>query len=215
MNAATDIEAAECSIAVFEDARSAFDDYNRWCDKAFQGMHNEHGVEARRRVSQLIWGLRQIKLLLSEAAALRVISHPPMPFISGEAAPDKWFDLMKTPEVVNAAHRELALTEPLQFFTEAFYCFAARTRFIIRQLPKLENFEATGVRNVRNHLLEHPEGKSSGVLITSFGYGGRNGPVVKGLRYDHQVDLWPDPGLFVNAVEFAESLKNRLVLALS
>lgn len=214
MNTASDIEAAKYSIAAFEDARSALDDYYRWCDKAFQGIHNEHGIEVRRRVTQLTWILQQIETVLAKAAALRVVSHPLMPFTSDEAAPGRWFDLMKTPEVVDAIHQHLALTEPLEFFTEAFYWFAGRTRSVIRLLPKLENFEAAGIRNVRNHLLEHPEGKSSGVLITSFGYGGPNGPVVKAMRYDHQVGLWPDPGLFVNAVEFTENLKTRLILAL-
>ena len=51
----------------------------------------------------------------------------------------------------------------METLVEAFYYFAFRLRQVIQQLPDLNNFECKGVRNVRNKLLEHPEGADSGV----------------------------------------------------
>ncbi len=197
-------------IAALEDARSALDEHYRWCDRACGGAHNEPGVEARKRVGQLIWLLREIEKLVTEAAALSEIWQAPGRAIAAEGAdPESWFERMKMPEVEAALRKQATLHEPLEVLTEAFYWLAARTRSVVRQLPGLEKFEAEGVRNVRNHLLEHPEGKSSRVLVTSFASGGPQGPVVKGVRYDHHANVWPDKGLFVNAAEFAANLKAR------
>lgn len=211
-----ELTVARTCIAAFEDTRVVLDQHYRWSDKTFSGAYNDHGVEARKRLGQLIWTLREIERLLAEAASLRAMSHPPTPIVSGdEAALAEWHERMQTPGVKEAMRKLNALLEPLEALTETFYWIAFRTRSVIRLLPSLGNFEAEGVRNVRNHLLEHPEGKASGVLITSFAFGGSEGPVVKGMRYDHQTVLWPDAGLFVNAAEFAARLKDRVVLALS
>jgi hypothetical protein len=47
--------AVQGCIAALEDTRSALDQHYRWCDALFNGAHNEHGVEARKRVGTLLW----------------------------------------------------------------------------------------------------------------------------------------------------------------
>jgi hypothetical protein len=51
----------------------------------------------------------------------------------------------------------------LKLLAEAFYYFAARLIKILQHFPHLKNFDPLGVRNVRNHLIEHPDKASSGV----------------------------------------------------
>jgi hypothetical protein len=110
---------------------------------------------------------------------------------------------------VESDDERCARTE-LKILTEGFYYCAARARAIARNsrapLPGLGSFECTGVRDVRNKLLEHPEGSDSGVLVVSFGRGGTDGPVIKPLRQLSQVNVFPDAGLFRNAEQFRVNL---------
>jgi hypothetical protein len=99
---------------------------------------------------------------------------------------------------------------------ESFYYFAFRARQIVRDLPGLGAFECSGVRDVRNHLVEHPDKKNhSGVLMNSFGCGMPRGPVIKAVRLSHQVGKNPDAGLYVNALEFAHNLSKTIERYLS
>ena len=93
--------------------------------------------------------------------------------------------------------------------TEAFYYFAFRFREVVRRVPGFSKFEAVGIRDVRNHLIEHPE-KTSKVLDGSFKHGGVEGPVLKPIRSEAQKDVWLDRGLFVNAAEMRDQLEGRL-----
>lgn len=104
-----------------------------------------------------------------------------------------------------------------ELYTEAFYYFAFRVYCIAREglVPGLTAFRCDGVRDVRNHLIEHPDGRSSLVAIQGFGGGGDSGPVLKPGRYEHQVGLWEDRGLFVNAREFKEGLEKSLMTAIA
>jgi hypothetical protein len=45
----------------------------------------------------------------------------------------------------------------IKLSTEAFYYFAARFIKILKCFTQFKNFDAPGVRNVRNRLLEHSE----------------------------------------------------------
>lgn len=102
----------------------------------------------------------------------------------------------------------------LQILTKSFYyCAIARNKKF--PLPGLRSFECTGVRDVRNMLLEHPEGSDSQVFIVSFGYGGSCGPVIKPIRRVGQENVFPDAGLFQNATEFRENLDHLLSQALA
>ena len=74
--------------------------------------------------------------------------------------------------------------------------------------PGLKGFEAPGVRDVRNQLLEHPEGKNSTVIENGRSYSLTDGPIVKGTD---KVEIFPDRGLYVNAEEFRAELVQRLL----
>jgi hypothetical protein len=106
----------------------------------------------------------------------------------------------------------------LQLLTEAFYYFASRVRTILKHhlkpIPGLTKFECVGVRNTRNHLIEHAEGKDSQIFIRSFAWGGQQGPVLKAVRYGGQEGIFRDKGLYENAEEFRSNLEKLLHAAL-
>lgn len=118
-----------------------------------------------------------------------------------------WQEALTLPESKNRAAEAAATVADLELFCESFYWIAGRARVGIRQLPGLQSFEAKGIRNVRNKLLEYPEGSDSGVLFGGFSIGGSQGPVVKAVRLETQKDLWVDAGLYVNVSEFFENLR--------
>ena len=100
-----------------------------------------------------------------------------------------------------------ALNFELKLSTEAFYYFAARFIKVLNCFPELKHFEAPGVRNVRNHLIEHP-----GVTDQSWGYSANTGPALKsiGPRPPGKENVPLDAGLFVNAAELRDLLERRL-----
>ena len=99
----------------------------------------------------------------------------------------------------------------LWMFVECFYYISFRTRTLLRSVPGLASFDCPGIRDVRNHLIEHPEGKSSGVLENSFSWGRSYGPVIKSRRRDTMVFM--DKGLYVNYLEFQDLLCEKLLKA--
>lgn len=100
----------------------------------------------------------------------------------------------------------------IEMFTESFYSLAGRMRTALRSgsLPGLQSFECEGARNVRNKLLEHPEGKDSRVFGQSFGIGGEEGPILKVEREDDQEAIFPDAGLWANAKEIRDEFGSLL-----
>ena len=88
----------------------------------------------------------------------------------------------------------------LRLSTEAFYYFAARFIKILKCFPKLKTFDAPGIRNVRNHLIEHPD-----VTQQDWGYSARTGPALKSTtpRHPGKKHVPLDAGLFVNALSRA------------
>jgi hypothetical protein len=111
------------------------------------------------------------------------------------------------------------LSFEIEAWTESFYYLAGTMRTVLphssKPLPGLHSFECEGARNVRNHLLEHAEGKSSRVLMQSFGYGGEAAPTIKVEREEGQENIFPDAGLWANAEEIRENLEVRLDNVLS
>lgn len=167
----------------FREAVLLFDRYYRWQDRTHPIFPRDRAMEARRRLLQLDWILCKVRETEAQIATHCVPTDTDIQLF-------------------------LQLSEELQFFTESFYYFGWRTREIVKSLPGLASFEAIGLRDVRNHLLEHPE-KQSKVFIESFSYGGAAGPTLKGPRYADQVEVFPDPGLYVNAREFVENFVQR------
>ena len=161
-----------------------FDSYQRWQARVYDSFPQHRALEARRRLVQLEWILEKVR----ETEVRRTrgeggVAHNPM--------------------------LGMDILEEVRFFTESFYYFGWRAREILRSLPGLGSVDGLGLRNVRNHLLEHPE-KQSKVFVESFIAGGPEGPVLKGLRLSHQADLFPDSGLYVNAAEFFLNVTSKL-----
>jgi len=109
----------------------------------------------------------------------------------------------------NPEDRERDRWTEMHTYTEAFYWIAFRLQEVMNQLGL--SFKAIGVRDVRNHLIEHPEGKASGVIF-GVGIGLRSdvGPVIKAVRRGLQDAKWIDAGLKPNAEEYAHKLERVL-----
>ena len=108
-------------------------------------------------------------------------------------------------------------TDPLfqmTLLTDSFYFIAFRFLDLVnspdKPLPGLHGLEARGVRDVRNHLLAHPEGRRSRVFTRSWGFDGSRGPVMKPFRSDDEPAVYADAGLFINAFELAAAVCKRL-----
>ena len=109
----------------------------------------------------------------------------------------------------------------VRLLTESFYYLAFRFRQILKvpnkltgnyALPLLKSFEASGVRDVRNHLVEHPEGPSSQRFSQDHSLGGASGPQ---LKLDAGATGYPDAGLFANAADFKRELEKSLSAAVT
>ena len=116
----------------------------------------------------------------------------------------------------NDALRPFTDADEVRIFLEGFYYNASRVRDLFRDsqgLPGLKGFEAAGVRDVRNHLVEHPTRKM-GVRIMSIALGGPVGPQLKPVRRSGDPPGTFDAGLHVNAREFCAALETTLTAAL-
>jgi hypothetical protein len=112
---------------------------------------------------------------------------------------------------------EDAIVLEMRVLTEAFYYKAFRVRSVIRMLPSpaLRGFECQAVRDVRNHLLEHPEGRASGAITGGFGFGGSVGPAVKHGRPMRIPAVFADSGLYTNADQYRHTLEGALEAAVA
>jgi hypothetical protein len=144
-------------------------------------------------------------------------------FRSGDMTAEKYEEFLrdataKSPEQLRA---EVRAWEEVVLFTEAFYFFAWRLvevptgsgAFAFDGFSKLE---ARGIRIVRNHLLQHPEkykkNFQQSLVVTS------NGPVLKTMTVVVRSDTGKvepeaesvDRGLFVNALELHDEIKERI-----
>ena len=81
---------------------------------------------------------------------------------------------------------------------------------IAESLPKFNSFKLASIRKIRNHLIEHPEGKASGITHDSFSYSLNEGPYVKGLRIGDKTKHM-DRGFKINVEEFISTLKKILL----
>lgn len=95
-----------------------------------------------------------------------------------------------------AAHGDIL--QELSFYTEAFYWFAWRTRQACARADGLSDFSCDGVRDVRNHLIEHPEKHVDGLSQAGVFGIGPGGPMIKHPAIDK--------GLFGNAEQFYQNL---------
>ena len=177
-------------------------------------IHSMLGCEAYER-------LEQLQILLSRVTAIQhhVLSVSPL---SGSF-------LLLPIEIPSTASNfvdsGIAIRDAffhVRLYTESFYYLAFRFRQILTTphnhlpksypLPLLDNFEVVGIRDVRNHLLEHPEGQTSRRFSQNHYFGGTNGPQ---LKIDSTTSTHTDKGLFVNAAELKQRLNASLTQAIA
>jgi len=106
-------------------------------------------------------------------------------------------------------HRELIKNEDLlfknsRFYVESYYYFAHRIYKILTHkntpLPYLQSFKCEGVLLARNHLIEHPEGKSANATFTSYSYNMKKGFMLRTSGDPKQTVK--DKGILYNSHEF-------------
>jgi hypothetical protein len=205
---------------MFQTTIVLFDRYCRYLDtQGIPQFNRDLSYEVKDRLKQLDYIVTKVKELENTATATHLrfdaerkahIEDLRRRGIAYEAEP--WFPFTQpTTEELEAEGR--AMFE-MELLTETFYYFAGRVRTILRNpqapIPGLKGFECEGVRNTRNKLLEHAEGKDSQVSIRSFGCGGSQGPVLKAVRLVDQTEVFPDKGLYKNAEEFRSNLDRLL-----
>jgi len=206
------------TIALFDRYRSHLDSH---CGPEFI---RDLGAEVKERLEQLDFIVSKVMRLEQTVTAVHRRFETTLKFhledlesrgVPFEAEPDVPFAPM-TPEEMEL--QKNAVFE-MSLLTESFYYIAGRIRTILRNaeapIPGLTCFECEGVRNTRNHLLEHAEGKNSRVFSRSFGCGAIQGPVLKAIRSTGQKDIFPDRGLYKNAEEFRSNLERLLKLRLA
>lgn len=205
---------------MFKTTIDLFDQYYRVMDSInMYGFNRELGCELRERLQQLDYLLNNIQEAearfdnVKERASIIFKQHVETTLAKGLS-----YESTPVPDAAHMTQEEFDAFERAMFeiklFTECFYYLAGRIRSMLRHkkvpLPGLEKFEAAGVRNVRNQLLEHPEGVNSRVFINSWGFGASHGSVLKALRYEGQEQIFPDNGLYKNALEMKQNMERIL-----
>ena len=172
--------------------------------------HAMLGAEALER-------LEQLQFLLSRVTAIQrhVLSGRPL------STADFLLSIEPRPASSDTGHAIRDAFFHVRFYTESFYYLAFRFRQILTTqsrvtgsypLPLVDGFQAVGVRDVRNHLLEHPEGRTSQRFSQDHSLGDSNGPQ---LKLDTTTSTHTDRGLFVNGAEFKQQLHATLSQAIA
>lgn len=118
-------------------------------------------------------------------------------------------------EHYNAApERDEQLRFTMRLLTESYYYFAFRLRQLVRNdihpFRGLSKFDCIGVRDVRNHLIEHPEGASSRIFNRTFSWTKETGMQLKTGRHPEEKKTFSDPGFIFNSNEFNQNLSLAL-----
>src|SRR5207253_1827604 len=154
--------------------------------------------EVRSRLRMLEWLHQRLVSLdrdLEAEGRAQLPASAPAPDVFKQVFTDS-----ERPDCADFRHARLSASnaDELRILLEAFYYCAHRTRDIFRdsgsELPGMSAFESVGVRNVRNHLVEHPAGKE-GVIVNTFAAGGPVGPELKPLRWSLDPEGTKDAGL--------------------
>jgi hypothetical protein len=157
-------------------------------------------------VSEADMRLRQLHYLLQRFVTLEEEHRAS---VKAEALRD-----LKADDRLADAERQSAPSEraaALELHGEAFYYFAWRMRSVLRKIKGFAAFEAVGVRDVRNHLIEHAD-KTTGVAPRTFTVDCPEGLILKPFGRD--AGRRSDKGLYPNAEEFIGKLLPRLRRAL-
>ena len=181
-------------------AKELFEKYcAAWLKKSTEVPFAERTVlDVSKRLRQMHWLVHQAKICVDQHTASSVLIPEMVTKTLADAEYHEWV-------AVN-----VDIVDRMELFTESFYWVAHRGAVAIRQLPGLRSFEATGVRDVRNNVLEHPE-KRHGVPALAFGWGSpsNSGPTIATATWNY------DKGLYVNAIEFFEEVKRVTALCIA
>jgi hypothetical protein len=191
-------------------ARESFQVYYRWLDINQSGKLNDQGCDIDRRLQQAYMILKRVSQLLSDQRSLDALTVPDEDIehsVGREAMLSEWRERNSSEAVREAYREQIDHPDWLELLTEQFYWIAFRARSGIKRLPHLHGFEAVGVRNARNKLIEHNDRDDSQVFNGGFAWGMAQGPTLAAARMDQQPQHWKDEGLFVNAINFASGLQ--------
>jgi hypothetical protein len=153
---------------------------------------NDLGAEALERLNQLAFIFAQLKGIDEQFATTIMLTQ------TNEHGQEEHY---------NATHeRDEHLRFVMRLLTESYYYFAFRLRQLLRNSAHpfvgLALFESVGVRNVRNHLIEHPEGKSSKIFNRTFSWTKESGMHLKTGRQPWESSEFIDAGFAANSGEF-------------
>ncbi len=179
-------------------------------------LQNELVSEALERIRQLDWLLADVRRQLEGHVQLMdTVSHLPheAPTPTG---PGTSSYRVVVPDELDAQIEACRFVAKLH--AEAFVYFASRLRKILKghdlALPQLQKFESPTIRDIRNHLLEHPEGAQSRIFNSSWMSSPATGVHLKALRSTGAPRAVEDPGLFVSAAELRDALTRTFKNAL-
>ena len=210
---------------MFKDTISLFKDYEKFHNRRnTPGFNRDLSAEVIRRLQQLEYIVNRVKEL-ENISGMILSRHQAecIAYIKALERRNVHFESVPAPPTTKISREEIETHQKISFeielLTETFYYLAGRTRTVLRNkqfpFPGINTFDCEGVRNVRNKLLEHAEGKDSQVVIQSIAWGREQGPVLKAVRPSAQKHVFPDKGLYVNEEEFCINLEYLLQNALT
>jgi len=146
-------------------------------------------------------------------------------FARGEITEEEYFAGFSPPQVDGQSC--LRAWREVRLFTEIFYFVAWRLLQVLNMrrpvsFPNLREIKATGIRNVRNHLIEHPENAKAAANYQQALIVTDDGPVLKTTEVlisgsPQRVSATSegvDRGLYINAEEFRSKMEQRVSEAL-
>lgn len=184
------------------EAQEQFNRYIAALDKTPTSYNIEVASEVQERLEFLFFSIFEITKLAAD--------HMEKHAVHMERMRNGIFDLT----VLESSQR---IFFRIKFYTESLYMHAFRIMDIMRHkskpLPGLSSFVCPGVRDVRNHLLVHPEGAASQIFSQSFQWGPDTGSIIKPRREPGELGRHNDLGLVQNMEEFFRNFTRVVVRA--
>jgi hypothetical protein len=182
-------------VQVAVQARECLDAYRSLEYAKFGGAHDALYQEIVKRLRQLGWMIEEVISLCQH-----IFNQQRSMFQTGTLPSDA--------DLRNFGVAQVAIHDRIELHTESFYWFAHRTATVIRLMPGLKSFNAVGVRDVRNWLLEHTGPSGSPSVGFGWGSGAEFDGVLRGGKGPTIATLADgDKGLYTNATEFFAELQ--------
>jgi hypothetical protein len=206
------------AASMFEKSRVELERYGIAASKNGLSKRADHVLqEVRARLRQLQWLHARLVRLDAEVEAQ---ARAELPADAPRQSVVKV--LSRESSVAGSDTSELATfpfqpIDELSILLEAFYYSAHRVLDLLHDnrdhLPGMGRVNAAGVRDARNHLVEHPN-KAGGVHFYSVAAGGPVGPQLRPIRWSEDPPGTKDQGLHANAREFEQALQRCLTRAI-